>query len=384
LPRKKQEATKESKPYDSTLKALFGEQAEEMISCLLSDAHRPEGIPDNVLNVELNRNTLSIDVGRYIVYKGEAATFNLEAQSGPDNDLLPRMQEYGINLYRKYHRPTISVALLLFECEVPKVPFQMVCGGDVFSSFYPIVVCLWLMDAATVIERQQHCLYCLLPAMKDPTVHLLTQALHEMHERDSRPQFIRHLTWFQTILQRTTTLLYADKQHMQEVLKMQFNGETLLREDPVIHNLIAQGELKGELKGKIEGEIKALQEAILDIADDLFSFQVMAQIQQAIAPSQNIEQLKKFLRQLVRLSDEQEVSALLAQYFPLPGEIKGIQDAILDIASDRFSPEVVAHVQQTIAPSQDIQLLRKFHRQLVRLPDEQDVSALLSQCFPVS
>ena len=161
---------------------------------------------------------------------------------------------------------------------------------------------------------------------------------------------------------------------------MQFNGETLFREDPVIHNLIAQGELKGEIKGKLIG----LKEAILDLADDLFSSQIMAQIQQAIAPSQDIQQLKKFLRQLVQLSDEQEVSALLTECFPLPGEIKGMQDAILDIASDRFSPEVVAHVQQTIAPSQDVQLLRKFHRQLVRLPDEQDVSALLSQCFPIS
>jgi hypothetical protein len=47
-----------------------------MISCLLSDVNRPEGIPDN----ELNRNTISIDVGRHIVYKGEAATFNLESR----------------------------------------------------------------------------------------------------------------------------------------------------------------------------------------------------------------------------------------------------------------------------------------------------------------
>ena len=355
-----------------------------MISCLLSDANRPEGISDNELNVELNRNTISIDVGRHIVYKGEAATFNLEAQSGPDDDLLPRMQEYGINLYRKYHRPTISVALLLFECEVPKVPFQMACGGDVFSSFYPIIICLWTMDAQTVIERHQRCLYCLLPAMKNLTVHLLTQALHEMYERDSRPQFIRHLTWFQTMLRRTTTLSHEDKQHMQEVLKMQFNGETLLREDPVIHSLIAQGELKGKIEGKIEGRLTALKEAILDLADDLFSLPVVVHIQQVITASQDVDQLRKFHRQLVQLSDEQEVAALLAECFLLPRETKGIQEAILDLVSERFSPKMVAQVQHAIAPSQDIQLLRKFHRQLVWLSDEQEVTILLSQWFPIS
>jgi hypothetical protein len=83
LSNKKRENQKESKPYDSTLKALFGEQAEEIISYLLPDTHRPDGIEDDELNVELNRSTLSIDIGRHIVYKGDAATFNLEAQSGP-------------------------------------------------------------------------------------------------------------------------------------------------------------------------------------------------------------------------------------------------------------------------------------------------------------
>ncbi|HWS85139.1 MAG TPA: hypothetical protein VN207_12870, partial [Ktedonobacteraceae bacterium] len=78
---KKQEAAKDSKPIDSILKALFGEQSEEIIACLLPEAHRPEGIPNDQLNVELNRNTLSIDIGRHIVYEEEDVTFNLEAQS---------------------------------------------------------------------------------------------------------------------------------------------------------------------------------------------------------------------------------------------------------------------------------------------------------------
>jgi hypothetical protein len=46
LSKKKQEAPKESKPYDGILKALFGEQAEEIVSSLLPEAHRPEGLAD--------------------------------------------------------------------------------------------------------------------------------------------------------------------------------------------------------------------------------------------------------------------------------------------------------------------------------------------------
>jgi hypothetical protein len=110
----------------------------------------------------------------------------------------------------------------------------------------------------------------------------------------------------------------------------------------------------------------------------------VVQVRQTIAPCQDIEKLKKFLRQLIRLSDEQEVLALLTESFPLLGEIKGLQEAILDVANDRFLPPVVAQVQQAIAPCQDVQLLRTFHRQLVRLSDEQEVSALLTKCFATS
>ena len=102
MPKKKQEASQESKPFDSLLKALFDEQSEEIISCLLPGSQRPVGIPTDQLNVELNRNTISIDIGRHIVHKEEHAIFNLEAQSGPDDDLLPRMHEYALNLYRTY------------------------------------------------------------------------------------------------------------------------------------------------------------------------------------------------------------------------------------------------------------------------------------------
>ncbi len=380
MSKKKQEAPKESKPYDGILKALFGEQAEEIVSSLLPEAHRPEGLVDTELNVELNRTTLSIDIGRHIMYKGDSATFNLEAQSGPDDDLLPRMNEYSLNLLRKYKRPVVSMALLLFECAIPETPFKVACGGDVFSDFHPIIICMWQMDPHKVVERHQRCLYPLLPTMERPSVDLLTQALQEMNEYDTPPQFTRHLTWFQTMLRRTTTLSQEDKHKIEEILHMEYQGYTLLKEDPVIHSLIAEG----ELKGKIEGEIKGLREAILDIADDLFSLPVVVHVQQAIVASQDTEQLRKFLRQLVRLSDEQEVLALLAQYFPLPGEIKSMQEMILDIVSDRFSPQVVAQVQQTIAPSQDAQLLKRFLRQLVQLSDEQEVSALLIQCFPTS
>jgi predicted transposase YdaD len=364
------------------LKALFGEQSEEIISCLLPGSQRPEGVPHNELNVKLNRNTLAIDIGRHIVYEEENVTFNLEVQSGPDDNLLPRMHEYALNLYRTYQRPVISVALLLFKCDVPKIPFMIQCGGKVRSAFYPTIICMWEKDAREVVKSQQRCLYSLLPAMKNATVDLLIRAVNEMHEYDDHPRFIRHLIWFHMMLSRTTTILQEDKQKIEEELEMQYPGFALFREDPVIHGMILEGERKGEIKGKIEGELEGLRKAILDIANDLFSPSVVAQVRQTIAASHDVEKLRKFNRQLFRLSDDQEVLSLLAECFPLPGEIKVAQEMILDVVNDCFSPQVVEQVQQAIASSEDVPLLRKFLRRVACLSDEQEVFTLLAQLFP--
>ena len=81
--------------------------------------------------------------------------------------------------------------------------------------------------------------------------------------------------------------------------------------------------------------------------------------------SQDEEQLRTFHRRLFRLSDEQEVLDLLAECFPLVGETKDLQGAILDIVSDSFSSQVVAQVRRTIAANQDAQQLRRFLRKVV-------------------
>ncbi len=88
---------------------------------------------------------------------------------------------------------------------------------------------------------------------------------------------------------------------------MQYPGFALFREDPVIGGMILEGELKGKAEGRAEGKIEGIQNSILDIVSDSFSPQVVEQVQQAISASQDEEQLRKFHRRLVRLSDEQEV-----------------------------------------------------------------------------
>ena len=300
------------------------------------------------------------------------------------------MLEYAINLYRKYkRRPVISVGMFLFKCEVPKIPFVISCGGDRFVEFSPIIICMWEMDPQKVVDRQQRCLYPLLPTMKNPTVDLLKQAVQEMHEHDDPSQFVHHVEWFDTMLSRTTTVSRKDKILIKEHLRMQYKLHPLLAENPTIQSVIAEETAKRATKELAV----SLQEAIIDLINDRFSTPVVTRVQQTIAPSQDIKRLKKLIPQIARASDEEEVHALLTQFFPareeetkeeiIKGEIKGLQEAILDIAGARFSSQVQAQTQQAIAPIQNVAQLRDFLRQLACLSDEQEVSALLEQCFPI-
>ena len=116
-------------------------------------------------------------------------------------------------------------------------------------------------------------------------------------------------------------------------------------------------------------------------------------MQQTITTTQNIERLRKFHRQVARATDEEEISALLAQCFPpqdldptiravaIQSEAKGVREAILDFVNACFSSQVASHVKQATMHTQDVEQLKRFFRQLIRVHDEEEIYASLTQCF---
>jgi hypothetical protein len=258
--------------------------------------------------------------------------------------------------------------------------YEEKCDDEVFATLHPKVICLRDLDSERIVREHQLSAYTLLPTTSKPHVHLLKQALKEMHEYYDQRQFVHRVTWFESLMRRTKTMTDEEKFIIEEELRMQYQYDTLLTENPTIMQLVS----KSLTEGKVEGKAEGLQEAILELASDRFPTQIVTQVQQVIVPAHNADQLKKFLRLLARASDEQEVQALLMQCFPQEGKIEGLQEAILDMVSDSFSYQIVEQVRQAITPCRSAQQLRAFHRKLVRLSDEQDVLALLAECFPHS
>jgi hypothetical protein len=395
----------EQQLYDATLKGLFEEQAAGIVPYLLPLAQL-EAIPLEVeeeaeneteegtevekkagaeLNIEINRSTLKADLLYRLLYKHKHIILVIELQSRHDKGLRRRLMAYHGSLHLKYNKPVLILVIYLFEEGPEDLSYQDECEGEVFASIHPKVIRMRDLDTEQIVREQQRSLYMVLPLTKRPTVDLLKQALQEMHEHDDEQEFARHIMWFKILMDRTKTMFDEEKRIIREVLQVQYQIDPLIRENPTIMAIAAEA----EAKGKAEGEIKGFQEAILAVVSNRFPTLVVSQIQQTIASSQNAGQLQKFLCQVANTSDEQEVSALLAQSFPSDEERKPCseyewtQELILDLVSAGFSAEVVSQVQQAIAPIQDAQQLRKFHRQLARVSDEQAVLALLAQCFPV-
>ena len=118
--------------------------------------------------------------------------------------------------------------------------------------------------------------------------------------------------WSYRILRRTDTMPEEDKLIIEKELKMQFNYEELIQDDPVVQNLLVER----ELKGNVDGEIKARKESILSLLTARFSSALAAQAEPAITPIENAETLKMLFQLLLQVSDERAVRTALS----LPSE----------------------------------------------------------------
>src|SRR5437764_14873870 len=98
-------------------------------------------------------------------------------------------------------------------------------------------------------------MYTLLPGMKGAAASLLIQAIEEMEQVYTRPQYGEHLLWFRTILRRSTMVSAQEKQ-IVEAYMIDHKYDSLIDENPEVKERVA--------RGKVEGEIDGLQEMVLD------------------------------------------------------------------------------------------------------------------------
>jgi predicted transposase YdaD len=305
----------DTQPYDNDTKALFGQDGARIVPELVVGA---EVVAAH--NVEVDRSKLKVDLVFRIIYQGILAILNIELQSGEDSNMGSRLLQYLVGLHDFYKLPVISVVIYLFRCEVVRPPYVIERGDRTSIVFNYDVIKWWEVDGQNIVDRHAVHLYTLLPATDKLSVELLRKALHEMSQVYARHELAYRFGWFYHILRRTDTMSEQDKHIIEKELKMQFNYDVWINDDPIVRSMLAERELKGEARGKAEGEtwgaISATRENILSLLTARFSAALAAQAQPAITSIQSIDMLRMLFQQLLRLPDEQTARIVLG----LPSE----------------------------------------------------------------
>jgi hypothetical protein len=246
-------AMTQHQPYDHALKSLMGDHAAEIIPQLL-----PEAEVVREQNVEIKREMLRADLVYLIQYKGKTRILNLELQTNADEDMALRLLRYHVELHIEYRLPVISVVLYLFEAKIPEPPFRENEEDDEEEGLtMPYrVFTLWTLDAREYVQKRDIVMYTFLPAMKGATAVLLIQALEEMRQHYSWPEFTRHARRFRIILQRSTTITAQDKRVVED--HMDYHYDSLIDEDPETKERVARG------------KVETLQEIVLEAVKEQY------------------------------------------------------------------------------------------------------------------
>src|SRR5581483_5312271 len=229
-------------PYDSSIKAIFKEDAPGIVPLLLEGA-----IFIDELDIEVLRPPMRADRAFRIIYKGKSHAFQLEFQTNEDEEIEYRVLVYHTVLLKDYRLPVISMIIYLFKSNVVESPFREMSGDENLLTFHYRVVRLWTLDARQYVQAQEICMYTLLPAMKNADAQVLLQAIDGLVERfkENETKLAQRLLWLSTFLRRSDMVALEDKQRVEERLD---TFEQLLEQDEFVRKQRALGEEAGEVK----------------------------------------------------------------------------------------------------------------------------------------
>ncbi len=127
-----------SQAYDSSIKALFKEDASEIVPLLLPGARFLD-----VVDGEVIRPAMRADRAYHIHLEEEPHILQIEFQAGTDENIAKRLLVYHSCLWYDHSLPVISIIVYLFRASVPTSPLSEISGEDEILTFHYKVICMW-------------------------------------------------------------------------------------------------------------------------------------------------------------------------------------------------------------------------------------------------
>src|SRR5947209_1859479 len=126
----KKENQKPAQPYDTTFKEWIRQEARDVLPLFL-----PGAVYEDTLDVEIIRPTMRADKVFKGKYDGDDSIFNVEFETGRDNNLLSRLLIYNAVLYRDHGFPVISIIVYPFRTAMAESPLVIKSGSKSIITF---------------------------------------------------------------------------------------------------------------------------------------------------------------------------------------------------------------------------------------------------------
>jgi len=291
-------------PYDTLIKAFFRTEIDTLVSHFLKGATLDGTLEEAEQNVEIDRSILKADLAYRIKYLLLQAILHIELQSGPDKTMARRMLAYFANLHLKHNVPVFCIVIFLFKCAVEQSPYTVSCGDKVIlPEFHYDVIRLWEEDPQPILNEHNVPLYVLLPAMKDPTIDMLQQAIREIHEFYEPERAVEHLAHFTVVLYGTTTVPNKVKDLIEKELSMSTQYVDFMTKNALFQQMLR------------EREINRLQKSVLKILRANFP-DTFDELAKHVGRIHNAEVLEK-IEDAALVPDKQGVQTLAETNAPL-------------------------------------------------------------------
>jgi hypothetical protein len=291
-----------SQPYDSSIKAILSEDAEDIVPYLLPGATIVQS-----LNIEVLRPPLRADRVYQISYQNTDHILHLEFQVDDDKEMPHRLLCYHAILWKELKKPVISMVIYLFptKSKIPRPPLREWSGSKEILSFQYQLLEFWTIDARQYVQEHVVCMYTMLAMMKNADVPLLWQAIDELVEyyRRDEAKLARRLLWFRTFLARATTMKREEKRQVEERLDV---FDKLLEDSPFVQKQKALAKAQGEAQGELSTSQRILRD-MLKKRYPALAEQMQTRIEQMRQP----ETLHDIILQLPEILDEQQAYSLL-------------------------------------------------------------------------
>lgn len=140
--------------YDSTLKSLLEDQAEEIIPFLVEGAEHEQELSGEALKPPLRADRVFL-----VRYQEKQHILHIELETGPDSEIAYRLLEYYGILLKKHKKPVISAVLYPFRTSTPESPLRVMNGTDEILIFHFRVIAFWKLEAQDYLNKYAVSMY---------------------------------------------------------------------------------------------------------------------------------------------------------------------------------------------------------------------------------